>query len=586
MIAPLPTPSATEGVGGEEVLALSAALALPPLVARVLWLRGHRDPAAAAAFLQPKLSQLSSPFDLPDMATASERVAQAVRAGEPIAVCGDYDVDGMTGTALLVRFLRLVGGKATYAVPDRLAEGYGLSVATVDRLADEGVSLLITVDNGVNAFDAIARAAVRGLDVVVTDHHLPGATLPPALAIVDPLRRDARPWVGAPLCGCALAFKLAWGVAEALGRARRDAALRTFLVDAVGLVALATVADVMPLVGENRALVAAGLSALAGSRHPGVRALLAVAGVGEGAITSDDIAWRLAPRLNAAGRMNTPSHAIDLFTTEDDATARGLADELERANEERRRIERGIVDEALLATGTVTQGRRSVVVAGEGWHRGVIGIVAARLVDAHRRPAVVIGLEGDGGRGSCRSAGGVHLVEALARCERHLRRYGGHAAAAGLEMDRAAVPAFAEAFEEAVAAQGRVDDGALEVDAEATPGEITLDVATALRRLEPFGAGNPEPRFLFRGAEVAGTPRVMGAHGDHLSFTLKTPTGAIRVVAFRQASARDLVASGAPLDLVATPTVNEWRGTRTPELRLHALNPPHTVPRPLRGDSR
>lgn len=569
----VPPRYAVPTVAEDEVAALAGRLVVAPLVARILWLRGHRDPAAAAAFLSPKLSQLVSPFELPDMDVASERIARAVTDGERIAVCGDYDVDGMTGTALLVRFLRLVGGNATYAIPDRAADGYGLSVATVERLAADGVTLLVTVDNGVTAHAALERAAVLGMEAVVTDHHLPGPTLPRAVAIVDPMRTDRPKGAGAPLCGCGLAFKLAWGVAEALKRARRDPALRQFLVDAVGLVALATIADVMPLVGENRVLVTAGLTALRSSGHAGVRALLEVAGVGTSSLTAEDIVWRLAPRLNAAGRMNTPSHAIDLFTTEDEATARGLADELERANEERRRIEKGVVEEAMACAGPVGAGRRALVVAGEGWHRGVIGIVAARLVDAHRLPAVVIGLEGDGGRGSCRTTGRVHLVEALTACGSHLRRYGGHAAAAGLEVDRAAVPAFSEAFEAAVAAQGhgKGADDAIAVDAEAAPGEFTLDVVSQLRQLAPFGAGNPEPKFLLRRAELAGRPKLMGPHGEHLSFAVKTPTGAIRIVAFRRGAAHDLVASGAPLDLVVTPTINEWRGVRTPELQAQGI---------------
>lgn len=558
-----------------EVAALAAAAGVPTLVARLLWLRGLRDGASAAAFLAPKLAQLEPPGVLPDMDAAAARIAAAVEAGEKVAVCGDYDVDGMTGTALLVRFLRLVGGDVVYAIPDRVADGYGLSVATVERLAGEGVSLAITVDNGVTAFDALARAAALGMDVVVTDHHLPGDRLPPAVAVVDPQRRDAAGGRGASLCGCGLAFKLAWGVTEAMGRARRDERLRAFLVDAVGLVALATVADVVPLVGENRVLVAAGLTALEKSRHPGVRALLDVAGLAGTRLSSDDVVWKLAPRLNAAGRMNTPSHAIDLFTTDDPEQARVLVGELEAANTERRRIEKGVTAEAMAAAEPGLASRRSVVVAGDGWHRGVIGIVAARLVDAHGRPSVVIGLDADGGRGSCRTAGGVHLVEALSRCGRHLRRFGGHAAAAGLEVAREAVPAFAEAFDEAVRAQAGDADvtPAPVLDAEASAGDFTLAVVEQVRRLAPFGAGNPEPRFLLRGAQVAGRARLMGSGSEHLSFAVKTPTGAIRVVAFRQGASIAHVPQGATVDLVVTPSVNAWNGVATPELVASSVTP-------------
>ncbi len=565
----------------DEATALARAMGVPRLVGHLLWSRGVRDRAAATSFLTPRLADLVSPDVLPDMALAAARVARAVRGGEPIAVCGDYDVDGMTGTALLVRFLRLAGGTASYAIPDRVSDGYGLSVRTVERLAAEGVKLLITVDNGVGAIEALERAKALGLDAVITDHHLPGPKLPPAVAIVDPHRTDgphrtdqaAGP--SSHLCGCGLAFKLAWGTSEVLQRARRDEKLKMFLVDAIGLVALATVADVMPLVGENRVLVTAGLSALRGSKSPGIRALLEVAGLSAATLTAEDIAWRLAPRLNAAGRMNHPEHAIDLFTTDDPELAATLAQELESANEQRKEIERGITQMALIEAGSRVEGRRSLVVSGEGWHRGVIGIVAARLVDAHARPTVVIGFEGSGGRGSCRTTGGVNLVEALTQCGAFLTRYGGHAAAAGLEVDRSRLIEFEAAFEEAVRAQqGDVTpERTVTVDAEVSPSEFNLDTAEQIRRLAPFGSGNPEPRFLLRGVRLAGRAKLMGAGSAHLSFVLQAPTGGIRVVAFRQANAFDLVSSGTPFDMVATPTVNEWRGVRTPEFQASSIRP-------------
>lgn len=559
----------------EEADALARAMGVPSIVGRLLWSRGVRDRESASSFLTPRLSQLVTPDALPDMGLAAARVAKAVRAKEKIAVCGDYDVDGMTGTALLLRFLALAGADARYAIPDRVADGYGLSVKTVERLAAEGVRLLITVDNGVAAIEPLERARALGLDAVITDHHLPGETLPPAVAIVDPHRRDRPAGPGGNLCGCGLAFKLAWGTSEVLQRARRDEALKQFLVDALGLVALATVADVMPLTGENRVLVAAGLSALRASRSPGVRALLDVAKLSGATLTAEDIAWRLAPRLNAVGRMNRPEHAIDLFTTDDPAVAAAAAGELEAANEQRKEIERGITAQALEAAAPRVAGRRSLVVAGEGWHRGVIGIVAARLVDAHARPTVVVGFEGEGGRGSCRTTGGVNLVEALSRCGAHLSRYGGHAAAAGLEIERARLPEFEAAFEEAVRLQ--VGDGVAErtvtVDEELAAGELTLETTEHIRRLAPFGQGNPEPRFLVRGVRLAGRAKLMGATSAHLSFVAQVPGGGVRVVAFKQASAFELVSSGAPVDLVATPTINEWRGTRTAELQVSSIRP-------------
>jgi single-stranded-DNA-specific exonuclease len=574
----------------DETRALAASLSVPPLVARLLWIRGHRSQASAGIFLRPRLQDLLPPSVLPDMDVAARRIAAAVRARERIAVCGDYDVDGMTGTALLVRFLRLAGGDVTYAIPDREAEGYGLSVAGVERLAAAGVRLAITVDNGISAHEAVARANALGIDVVVTDHHLPGGTLPPAQAVVDPQRTDRPGSMPSLLCGCGLAFKLAWGVAEAIhgsrkGGATRDESLSLFLRDAVGYAALATVSDVMPLVGENRILVTHGLAALRGSPHAGVRALLESAGLSGAALTADDVAWKIAPRLNAAGRMNRPDVAIELLTTDDPARARALAAAMEAMNDQRRTIEKGVLAEAAAQAerrlsdahlAADRAGRRSLVVSGDGWHRGVIGIVAARLVDAHRRPTVVIGLEGEGGRGSCRTPGDVNLHEALSRCAAHLRRFGGHAAAAGLEVARDAIPAFEAAFEAAVREQvdGRSDEPTLELDGEVPAGEFTLETVEHVRRLAPFGEENPEPRFLVRGATVAGRARLMGGSSDHLSFAVKTASGgAIRVVAFRRADLFDLASSGAPLDLAVTPTVNEWRGLRSPELLLVDARP-------------
>ncbi len=567
---------------GDETRALAKDAGLSPLAGRLLWLRGIRTAAAAKAFVDPRLADLEPPDRLPDMAVAVSRIVAAIRDKERIAVCGDYDVDGMTGTALLVRFLTLAGGNVTYAIPDRESDGYGLSVAGVDRLHADGVRLAITVDNGVSAFDALERAKALGIDVVVTDHHLPGATLPPAVAIVDPQRTDLA--AGTPpssLCGCGLAFKLAWGVADALPKAVADARLKSFLKDAVGLVALATVSDVVPLVGENRILVSSGLRALKTSRHEGLTALLGVAGVGATPLTTEDVAWRIAPRLNAAGRLNRPDLAIDLLTATDASTARRLATEIGAANEQRREIERGVAAQALaiakerVASEAASGARASLVVAGEGWHRGVIGIVAARLVDAHDRPSIVIGLEGDGGRGSCRSTRGIDLHEALVQCKHLLRRYGGHAAAAGLEIERGAVEQFAVAFDAAVKAQAgsAPASSALHLDAEVDPADVTVEAAEEVRRLGPFGAGNPEPRFAVLGARVAGKPRLIGSGSDHLTFALKAGLGAVRVVAFRQSASYDLAASGAPIDLVASLSVNDFRGTRTAELVAHALRP-------------
>jgi single-stranded-DNA-specific exonuclease len=560
----------------DEIPSLARSLSIPPVVARLLWLRGLRSPAEARSFLAPRLADLVPPAALPDADRAAERLARAVRGGERIAVCGDYDVDGMTGTALLVRFFRLAGANVTWAIPDRDEDGYGLGVAAVERLAADGVRVAVTVDNGVTAHEAIDRANALGLDVVVTDHHLPGPTLPAAYAVVDPSRRD-HPGAhgGEALCGCALAFKTAWAVADRLRHVSGGegaGAFRAFLRDAMGLVAMATVTDVVSLRGENRILVTAGLASLASSEHAGIRALLETSGLGAAPLTTEDVAFKVGPRLNAAGRLSRPELVIDLLTCTDEGEARRLAHALTQANDARRKIEKVVLAEALdRALRLVGEdGRRSLVVHGDGWHRGVIGIVAARLVDLHHRPAVVIGFDGEDGRGSCRTPPTVNLHRALTECGGHLRRYGGHAMAAGLEIGRGSVERFADAFEEAVRGQvGGADTGrSLRIDAEAAVDEWTLESVEAVRRLEPFGADNPEPVFLVRGARVGGRPRLMGQGSTHISFALKQREGAIRVVGFRRADLFDLASSDRPLDLAVTPVVNEWKGSRTPELRV------------------
>ncbi len=557
-----------------EIPALARELGLPTLVARLLWQRGVREPSRARKFLSPRLADLSPPEGLPNVDTAAERLARALREGERIAVCGDYDVDGMTGTAVLVRFFRLAGGDVTWSIPNRESDGYGLSVAGIEDLAERGVKVIVTVDNGITALEPIARARALGMSVVITDHHLPGATLPDACIIVNPHLDESVDATAMP-CGCALAFKLAWAIADRMRdmlRGEKRAALRAFLRDAVGLAALATVTDVVPLLGENRIMVTAGLGSLRSSSHPGIQALLSIAGVGNLPLTTEDVGFRIGPRLNAAGRLSKPELVVELLTESDPKRCRELAAELDRANALRKDIEKGVVKqaiaeaEALLASGD----RKSLVVWGEDWHQGVIGIVAARLVDRFHKPSVVIGLADGMGRGSCRTPPDVHLQQALATCDEHLLRHGGHAMAAGCEIDAGDVEAFRDAFEAAVESQleDRSAARTLRIDAVTDVDDWNLGAVQQMTRLAPFGSHNPEPVFLVPRAQVAGRPRLMGPASDHLSFALQQTGGAIRVVAFRRADLYDLASSGDELDLAVTPVLNDWRGTRTPEFRL------------------
>ena len=576
----------------QEIPDLARRLTVPAMVARLLWLRGIRNEARARRFLSPRMADLSPPEGLPDLDKAAERLARALRDGERVAVCGDYDVDGMTGTSLLVRFLRLADGDVVWSIPDRQKDGYGLTVEAIERHAANGVKVAVTVDNGSSAIESIERAVELGMDVIVTDHHLPGAALPPAYAMVnpqlvpesedsdseDPDSEDPASVAlrnGQNLCGCGLAFKLAWAVADKVrGRIRGPGpdALKSFLRDAMGLVAMATVCDVVPLKDENRVLVAAGLAALRRSQHPGIRALLRVAQLGSMPLTTEDVGFKLGPRLNAAGRLCKPELVVDLLTGDDPVRARQLAEELDQANRERRQIEQGVLKQAdEQARKLVAEHDPSaLVVWGEGWHVGVVGIVAARLVDKYARPAIVIGFENGRGRGSCRTPAGLNVHAALCDAAEHLENHGGHAMAAGLDMRIEEAEAFRAAIERAIDKQkdGEVPVRTLHIDGETHVDEWNLDSVQAVLRMAPFGKDNPEPLFIVRAAEVAGKPKLMGQASTHLTFALKQKGGAIRVIGFRQAALYDLAASGRPLDLAVTPIVNGWRGVHTPELRL------------------
>ncbi len=575
-----PTPTETEAFER-----LAARLDVPPLVARLLWLRDLRTEPRARLFLSPRLADLSPPEGLPDLDKATDRLARALRDGERIAICGDYDVDGMTGTALLVRFLQIAAKdpdrQVTWSIPDRKLDGYGLSIRAIEALAADGVTLAVTVDNGVTALEPIRLAVERGIDVIITDHHLPGGEeMPPALAIVNPQLMEGRSAEGSAhdLCGCGLAFQLAWAVADRLrGRGVDPVALKAFLRDAIGLVALATVCDVVPLRGQNRLLVAGGLAALRRSPQPGIRALLEVAKLGALPLTTEDVGFKIGPRLNAAGRLNRPELVIELLTTSDEARGQELAKALDDANQERRLIEQGVLKEAELVAAALVAERdpAGLVVWGEGWHAGVIGIVAARLVDRYARPTAVIAFDGEHGRGSCRTPDAVDVHQVLTDASEHLTSFGGHAAAAGLDIALEHAPAFQKAFEAAVLAQreGAAPTRVIPFDAETDINEWNLDLVESITRMAPFGKANPEPIFIVRGAYVAGRPRLMGQTSAHLSFALKQEHGALRVVGFRLSDFFDLAASGVRLDLAVTPVVNEWRGTRTAEFRLLDMRP-------------
>jgi single-stranded-DNA-specific exonuclease len=551
------------------------------LVARLLWNRQVLDGDAAAGFLKPTLAYgLRAPTLLKDMGRAVARLADALASGDRIAVWGDYDVDGITGAAQLVRFFRELGSEPLLHVAQR-RDGYGLRGEPLRRLHAAGARVLVTADCGTADAGELAMAADLGLDVIVCDHHHAPVTRPPAWALLNPIQPGCDfPFKG--LSGAGVVFYLLMGL-----RAELRARGRTALPDLrryLDLVALGTVADVVPLREENRVLVSHGLRALDRTANAGLQALKETALVETASVRS--IGYRLAPRLNAGGRLADARQAVDMLTTDDPSQARALAAGLEVQNAERRAIEEGMVGEAVtLVEDRAGRGTaRTILVAQQGWHAGVVGIVAARLAERFHRPAVVIALDGDEGRGSGRSVRGVHLLEALGECSDLLDRFGGHRQAIGLTVRRAHIPALRDRFEEAVRRRTTPGDlePLLEIDAETSLGTMTSGVAAALATLEPHGPGNPEPRLVARSVEVEGLRLVGDPARPHLKLRLRQDGRTLPAIGFGMGHLP--VRVGDRLDVVFTPRLTSWQGVERLELDLTDVRGAAPAPGPQVGE--
>ena len=443
------------------------------------------------------------------MGCAVERIRQAIGRHEPIEIHGDYDVDGVTSTVLLKKALEFAGAEVGWHIPHRLHDGYGLQTWAVEEAGARGARLIVSVDNGIRAGAAIARANELGVDVIVTDHHLPEAALPPALAVINPNRPDCS-YPNANLCGAGVAFKLAHAILKDAGWA--DARLNRVLESLLKLVAIATVADIVPLTGENRVIVKHGLNGLADARNPGLRALLEAAGFAGRVPDAGEVGFRIAPAINASGRMDSAGRAVRLFLTDDREEARSIARELFALNAERQTAERAIVNEILercLET-PVTDADAALVHWGEGWHRGVVGIVASRIVERYHRPAIVLGVENGVAQGSGRSIEAFHLLEALEGMSELLTRFGGHAHAAGLTLPETSLEVLRARLRAWAAERLTPEDlqPTIEVDAMVEFGEINDGLWRALERIAPFGPGNESPLFGARNVELAGPPQV------------------------------------------------------------------------------
>lgn len=557
---------------------LQSELRIGRLLARLLVNRGIDAPDAADAFLKPTPQALHRPGSLAGIERATARIIEAIEAGQRITLYGDYDVDGVTGSAILHHFFELLGKPARVTIPER-KDGYGLSRAAIDRELEAGCQLLVTIDCGVRAIDPIAYAMERGIDCIVTDHHEPGGQLPPAVAVVNP-KQAGCPYPYKNLCGAALAFKLAWEVARRLTGEHADKVeprFRAFLKHAMGLAAIGTVADIVPLTGENRVLAAAGLRCLTATPYAGLQALIRATRLAGKPIASEHIGFRLGPRINAAGRMGSAKRAFELLTTDDPVRAAEIADELEQANRDRRAVERAIFEQAWKAIeaepGDPAE-RMVMVVSGEDWHPGVVGIVASRLVERYHRPAVVISHKDGTARGSCRSIKGFHLLDALLACEEHLVRAGGHAMAAGLEIDPANIPAFKAALEEEVAAT--MDPALLQrritIDALAGFDEIDGRLLDELSWLEPTGAANRAALLATRGVELAAPPQQLG-EGKHFAAYGRHNGRTLRLVAFNQGELASQLQVGDRIDIAYQAKVNNYNGNYSIELHLRDVQP-------------
>jgi single-stranded-DNA-specific exonuclease len=551
---------------------LAQALGVPLILARALGQRGLTTPEAARAFLKPELTQLHEPALMPGLTEAAARLTAAARAAEPIVIYGDYDADGITAAAILWQALRLADANVRVYIPHRREEGYGLNLEAVEKLAAEGARVIVTVDCGVSGVAETARARQLGLDVIITDHHEPSpGHLPQANVLVNP-KLPGSTYPFRELSGAGIALKLAWAIGQQLSqRERVSEPFREFLVSATGLAALGTVADVVPLVGENHVLVSFGLRALAGSRHPGIRALVEAAGLTDKALEADDLGFMVAPRLNAAGRMGHAREAVELLTTAGPEAALAIARELDRQNRRRQDMEKQILAEADAQAAETFRPDRdaAIVLAGKGWHTGVIGIVASRLVERHFRPTVLIGITDDHAQGSARSIPGFHLFNALTACQERLQTFGGHAMAAGLRLPAANVPAFREAFlAHAASVLGPEElTPRLSVDAEVTLAEVNLDVARLMEKMGPFGSGHPRAVLAICEVPLAAAPRRMGRQGEHLELQLTESGRARRAIGWKMGPLADALGRAKSCGVAFTLRVSHYTGR--PELELH-----------------
>jgi single-stranded-DNA-specific exonuclease len=549
------------------------------LVAQILLNRGINNKEEAQKFLSSDLGNLTDPYLVNDMEKAVKRIIEALKGDEKILIYGDYDVDGVTATSLLLLFLRDLGFSAYYYIPNRVKEGYGINMKSIRRFHKKGISLVITVDCGISSVKEIAVANSLGMSVVVTDHHEPPVEVPDAEALINPLLENCSfPYKA--LSGVGMAFYLAAGLRKGLReQGFFEDRPEPSLLDYIDLVAVGTIADIVPLTGLNRILVRAGLEQINLNPRLGIKTLLTVCGVPKGQVDSTSVAYRLAPKINAAGRLSDASAGVRLLITQNTEDAERLAGYLDVENVERQRIEERIFNEAVdqIVSGGLIEGRRSIVLFSEDWHPGVVGIVASRLMEKYYRPTILLSLEEGVCKGSARGIPSFHLYQGLTRCQDLLIEFGGHKYAAGVKMEPGKVDLFRERFEEVV--QEMVpEEGFVPVmtlDAVTELFHMSMEEIEKFHALSPFGAGNPEPVILISDVEVI-EPRVVG--GNHLSFKVRQDGSVLGAIAFRQAHELDNLEER--MDLAVVPEVQTWQGSRSVKLRVKAMRKHSDLPPP------
>ena len=551
---------------------------LPPVVAQLLVSRGVYDSAAADSFLSTKLNGLRDPSELPGIPQATEIVAAAIDEKTPIVIYGDYDCDGMTGTAILYNGLKLLGADVSYFVPNRLEDGYGLNADAINKLASRGKRMIISVDCGITSLACAELCKELGVQLVITDHHTLDAELPDAAAIVHP-RLPGTNYPFGELCGAGVAFKLAWALCQKISGSKKvSEPMRQYLMQSLSLTAIGTVADVVPLIDENRILVTHGLRMLAAEPLPGLAELMKITKLNEvSTLNTESIGFNIAPRLNASGRLGQAQLGVELLTTRDPERAVALAEYIEQLNKNRDTLQRSVTLAAQKQIKERFDAKKdpALVLAGVGWHQGVIGVVAGRLSEKYAKPVIVLSMDASGkgdAVGSGRVGGtGIDLHAALAECSDRLARFGGHKAAAGVTIDERQIDAFREDFCEAVSRQWTENslDPVILIDAEAPLAQLNLNTIKQIEMLEPFGAGNPRPTLLCHEATLEEPARRMGSGDRHLTLRLNQGGKSIRGVAFGAGDWCDEInACGCPINIAYRPVINEFRGYRRVEVHV------------------